>query len=76
MAIKSGRNYQAGDQISYYITGVKKKVTAYENARLASEWKAASGDENVEYYAAKLEELAKKFEEFVPRAPAQDDLFS
>ena len=76
LAIKSGRNYQAGDQISYYITGVKKKVTAYENARLASEWKAASGDENVEYYAAKLEELAKKFEEFVPRAPAQDDLFS
>jgi len=76
LAIKSGRPYQAGDQISYYITGVKKKVTAYENARMTAEWNADARDENVEYYAGKLEELAKKFEEFVPRASAQDDLFS
>ncbi len=76
LAIKSGRSYQAGDQVSYYVTGVKKKVTAYENARLVAEWNPDSRDENVEYYAGKLEELAKKFEEFVPRASRQDDLFS
>jgi len=76
LAIKSGRNYQAGDQVSYYVTGVKKKVTAYENARLISEWSPDSPDENVEYYAGKLEELAKKFEKFVPRASGQDELFS
>ena len=56
---------QAGDQVSYYVTGVKKKVTAYENARLTSEWSPDSRDENVEYYAGKLEELAKKFEEVI-----------
>ncbi|MEI6338169.1 MAG: DNA polymerase domain-containing protein [Verrucomicrobiota bacterium] len=76
LAIKSGRAYQAGDQVSYYVTGVKKKVTAYENARLASEWSPDVRDENVEFYAGKLEELAKKFEEFIPRASAQDDLFA
>lgn len=67
LAIKSGRNYQAGDQVSYYVTGTKKKVTAYENARLVSEWDAANRDENVEYYVGKLEELAKKFDAFTPK---------
>ncbi len=76
LAIKSGRNYQAGDQISYYITGAKKKVTAYENARLATEWNADARDENVEYYAGKLDELAKKFEGFGAAPGGQQDLFA
>jgi DNA polymerase elongation subunit (family B) len=76
LALKSGRSYQAGDQISYYITGAKKKVTAYENARLVSEWSEKNRDENAEYYAGKLEELAKKFDEFLPRQSGQTDLFA
>ena len=56
----------AGDQISYYVTGTKKKVTAYENARLVTEWDASTRDENVEYYVGKLDELAKKFDAFAP----------
>lgn len=76
LAIKSGRPYQAGDQVSYYVTGTKKKVTAYENARLVSEWDAAAPDENVEYYVAKLEELAKKFAEFGAVQSPQKDLFA
>ncbi len=76
LAIKSGRNYQAGDQVSYYVTGTKKKVTAYENARLATEWDATARDENVEYYVGKLDELAKKFEGFGAAPGGQQDLFA
>jgi DNA polymerase I len=76
LAIKSGRNYRAGDQISYYITGATKKVTAYESARLISEWNTEARDENVDYYVSKLDELATKFEEFASRRPVQADLFT
>jgi DNA polymerase, archaea type len=76
LAIKSGRNYQAGDQISYYITGTSKKVTAYENARFVSEWNPEARDENVEYYVAKLDELATKFQEHASKRPVQTDLFA
>ena len=69
LALKSGRNYQPGDQVSYYITGTKKNVAAYENSRLAIEWTASERDENIEYYAAKLNELTKKFAPFLT-APA------
>jgi DNA polymerase I len=58
--------------VSYYITGTKKTVSAYENSRLVSEWDATQRDENVEYYAAKLQELMKKFAPFIEvSAPAQ-----
>jgi len=72
LALKSTRKHEPGDQITYYITGAKKNVSAYENARLASEWDAGSRDENVEYYVAKLQDLAKKFAPFIEApAPAQ-----
>jgi DNA polymerase I len=76
LAIKSGRNYQAGDQISYYITGKSKKVIAYENARLISDWNPEARDENVDYYVSKLDELAGRFTEFASKAPVQADLFA
>ncbi len=76
LALKSGRDHQAGDQIRHYITGTKKKVTAYENARLLSDWKADARDENVAYYIGKLDDLAKKFSEFLPDPAGQGDLFS
>ena len=76
LAIKSGRNYQAGDQISYYITGATRKVTAYENARLISEWNPDARDENVDYYVSKLDELAARFTNFASKRPLQADLFA
>jgi DNA polymerase, archaea type len=76
LAIKSGRNYQAGDQVTYYVTGATKKVTAYENARLTSEWNPDARDENIEYYVSKLDELAAKFEEYASKRPVQSDLFA
>lgn len=70
LALKSGRDYQPGDQIRYYITGEKKKVSAYGNAKLANEWRADARDENVEYYIDKLNELIAKYAEFLPAEPA------
>ena len=64
LALRSERPYQPGDQISYYVAGASKKVKVHEAARLASEWDPKNPDENVEYYKAKLVELAEKFRPF------------
>lgn len=76
LALKSGRSYQAGDQVTYYITGVKKKVTAYDHAKFAVEWNAGDRDENIAYYLGKLDDLAAKFAEFLKPNPAQPEFFA
>src|SRR6266581_4426602 len=68
LALASGRNYRPGEQISYYITGSGKKLAAYENAKLASNFDPQNRDENVDYYITKLDELVKKFGSMVPAA--------
>ena len=73
LALASGRNYKPGDQISYYITGAGKKLAAYENAKLASNFDPQNRDENIGYYIAKLDDLMKKFTTLVP-APVQKQL--
>jgi DNA polymerase, archaea type len=73
LALASGRNYKPGDQISYYITGAGKKLAAYENAKLASNFDPQNRDENIDYYIAKLDDLMKKFTTVVP-ASAQKQL--
>jgi DNA polymerase I len=64
LALRSARPYQPGDQTSYYVSGTSKKVKVHEAAKLASEWDPKNPDENVEYYKAKLVELAEKFRPF------------
>lgn len=64
LAIQSGDDYQAGDPVSYYITGSKKMVVAYQSAKRVSEWNPDQRDENVEYYVSKLNDLAAKFRQF------------
>ncbi len=66
IALRSSHQYRAGDQISYYITGRGKGVTAYENCRPVSAYDPARPDENVEFYLAKLQELRGKFARFLP----------
>ncbi len=73
LALKSGRPFQSGDQIRYYITGTKKSVSSYQAAKLLSEWDPAQRDENVEYYLAKVDDLAEKFAEFVPKPKAREE---
>lgn len=74
LALRSGRKMQAGDRVTYYIAGDKKSVKAFEAAKLVEEWNPSNRDENVPYYLAKLEELAAKFEEFVPASLSGDRL--
>ena len=75
LALASGRNYKPGDQISYYIKVTPKKVPAYEAAKLASEFDPQNRDENVDYYAAKLDELVKKFKAITATSnPKQESL--
>jgi DNA polymerase I len=64
LAMASGREYRAGDQVSYYVTGAGKKMRVYENSKLLSDYNPTNPDENVSYYQAKLSDLLKKFEEF------------
>src|SRR5437762_3826715 len=75
LALASGRNYKPGDQISYYIKVTPKKVPAYEAAKLASEFDPQNRDENVDYYAAKLDEMVKKFKAITATSnPKQESL--
>lgn len=64
LALRSDRNYQPGDIISYYVTGSDKRVKVFENCKPASEWNKSNPDENLGFYKAKLLELYKKFKPF------------
>jgi DNA polymerase, archaea type len=66
LASSSARDFRAGDQVSYYVTGKEKKVRAFENCKFVSAYDAAHPDENVAYYQAKLIDLVKKFQDFLP----------
>lgn len=70
LALKADKDYRQGDQISLYITGCKKNVSVVDNCRLLTD-APLERDENIEYYLAKIDELHKKFSEFIP--PADDD---
>jgi len=66
LAAASGREYKAGDQISHYVTGDKKRVRVYEHAKLAAGHDPSHPDENVAYYREKLLSLYRKFDSFIP----------
>ncbi len=61
LALVSGREYRAGDQLSHYVTGTKKAVQVFAAARLVAAWNPVERDENVPYYLAKLDALYDKF---------------
>jgi DNA polymerase elongation subunit (family B) len=67
IALQSGHEYRAGDQISYYVAGRGKGVTAYENCRPIAQYDPISPDENTAYYIDKLTQLKKKFAQFLPQ---------
>jgi DNA polymerase elongation subunit (family B) len=65
LAARSGRLWQPGDQVSYYVAGRGTNVAVNECARLMSEWDPARPDENTEYYQAKVQEIWERFRAFV-----------
>ena len=66
IAAASPHPYRAGDQISYYVTGQGKGVTAYQECRPVSAYNPEQPDENIRYYQEKLTHLYKKFAAFLP----------
>ena len=62
LALKADRPYQAGDQISYYVTGSKAKVKISVNCKLASEWDAKNPDENVEHYKSEAQRTLREIQ--------------
>jgi DNA polymerase I len=66
LALASGRDFRPGDQISFYVTGHKKKVKVYENCKMAASYDPSEPDENVAYYEDKLVTLVNKFKPYLP----------
>jgi DNA polymerase, archaea type len=71
LALNSDRKYSQGDQISYYVTGEKKKVSVVDNSTLLRD-APEQRDENVTYYLGKLDDMIAKFAEFVPQNNTED----
>lgn len=63
LAGASNRDYQRGDQVSFYVTGDKKNVSVVDNSQLLAD-APEERNENVKYYLGKFDELVKKFAEF------------
>jgi DNA polymerase elongation subunit (family B) len=78
LALASGRSFQPGDQVTYYVSGRGKTVRVFECARFASDWDAKKPDENTEYYVKKVEDLCRKFQPLLKsptrEAPPELDL--
>lgn len=72
LALNSTRDYNQGDQISYYVTGEKKKVSVVENSTLLKE-APEQRNENTTYYLGKLDDLFAKFAEFIPINEEEDN---
>ncbi len=67
LALKSTRRaYVQGDQVAFYLTGVKKNLAVTDAAKLLADADPAARDENIPYYLDKLEKLHDKFAEFLP----------
>ncbi len=77
LAARSGRLWQSGDQVSYYVAGRGANVAVKECARLASAWDTVRPDENTEFYQAKVQEIWERFRAFVEhvglRPPRPED---
>ena len=61
VALKASHPYRAGQAVSYYITGSKKNVRAFEMAKSLELYDPQEPDENTAYYVSKLEALVKQF---------------
>jgi DNA polymerase, archaea type len=74
LVLGSSRDYRRGDQVAFYLIGDKRKASVVDNSRLLHD-APERRDENIPYYLNKLEELHKKFAEFIPADMIQDTLF-
>jgi len=79
-AVRARINWKAGERVSYYFTGDETNVKGIENCKLAEEWDPNFPDENSAYYLKRLDDFAKRFEDFFTPSDfhlifTPDDLF-
>ena len=72
LALSSDRKYSQGDQISYYVTGNKKKVSVVDNSILLRD-APEQRNENTTYYLGKLDDMIAKFAKFIPKNREEDN---
>ena len=72
LALNSDRDYRQGDQISYYVTGEKKKLSVVDNSMLLGD-APEKRNENTLYYENKINDLFAKFAEFLPEAEKDEN---
>jgi len=60
VALRASRPLRPGDQVSYYVTGEKITVKAFEAAKPLRQYDPQSPDYNVKYYLKKLDQNLKK----------------
>lgn len=75
LALASDRVYRAGDQVAYYVTGKAKKVRAFDNSKIISDYNPKYPDYNAAYYQGKLTDLVKKFQDILPHGILEQDSF-
>ena len=59
---RSSKAYAPGDAVRYYVTGTKKSVSVTDNSKLEEEIDEQNRDENLSFYADRLQSLAKKLQ--------------
>ncbi len=74
IALASDKSYRAGDHVSYYVGGIARDATAYEQCRPVAAFDPVHPDINVRYYIEKLRHVQKRFEPFLPQEPTLFDL--
>ncbi len=74
LALVSSRKYQAGDSLSYYVTGEKATVTVYDHCKRVEDFMPASPDANLKYYVKKLKDTYKKFAPILDASPLRSPL--
>ncbi len=74
IALASERPYNAGDRITYYVSGSGKGGTAYGQCRPITAFDPLHPDINISYYRDKLHHILKRFEPFLPQEPTLFDL--
>jgi DNA polymerase elongation subunit (family B) len=65
VALRARRPLRAGDKVSYYITGDKKTVKAFEAAKPLREYDPENPDYNIAFYVKMLDENLKKVQGFM-----------
>ncbi len=74
IALIAERPYNAGDRVTFYVSGSGRGGAAYEQCHHVSAFDPLHPDINITYYSDKLRHVLKRFEPFLPQEPTLFDL--